>query len=924
MTQKHFNIRLFCAVCCALLTGHVNGQSFFTNDSVGITIESGLTVTISGGGLENQGASNLDINGTLVLTGNWVNNAATVQDAGVVHFNGTAQQTITGANTFYNVKIGSDDSVKISSGVQKIINEVKIDSGVFDTRGDSLILISNTSGTARIIEIESGGDVYGDITMERYIDAGVTGFHFISSAVSGATVADWDAEMILSISDGDDGCAGGGGNPCWESVKRYDETVTGVSTGGFTGITTVTYTILSGVGYLVYTGTGPSTTTAFTFDVTGPANKFSTTLPVSYTSTPLTDDDGWNLVGNPYPCAIDWDKAGWTKTSIDNAIYIWDPDAAVYAEYVGGVGANGGTKDIASSQAFWVKATANTPPVLTVTEPVKTSLDPTYFKMNNHIPNVFRMSIVGNSYSHETVIRFKDDATAGFDGDYDAYKLTGSSSPAPNISTIIGAGLDLSINSMGPLTGSIVIPVRTTVDTSGSYTIIAGSFDDMPTTSCILLEDQLTGIFTNLRTTNSYTFTISDTTVAPRFLLHIGAPVFSDGDDVACKYDNNGSAVAKGSGGGPWDYIWQDSNGDTLQNNTSVAGNDSMTGLGPGIYIFTVVDVNGICATQTDTVTIAEPDSLLTLAAITTDLACFGDANGTVAITATGGLPTYNYLWSTGQTTADLINLSSGSYTVDVTDQNGCVKTASAVINEPNAISVVPQSTNVGCFGDNTGTIDISTSGGTPAYTYSWSTGETSEDITGLFAGTYNVTITDGNGCTTTPAAITIEEGLLLIAGYSATPIITYLDNGGEVQFTSTSTGAASYLWDFADGNTSTDLNPLHIYTVTGNYSVKLTIYNGVCEDTRTDIITVLNSTKIINGNAQLDDLVSILKVHQDVIVRFNLEKLTQVKIEMFNTIGQNILITNAEVQQSDIVLDLPDLAFGAYLIKVQKIVLGE
>ena len=561
MRHKHLHLSVLLLAILVLPIGGLRAQDLFTNDGLTITNESGLTITIEGA-VTNKNSGKLTNKGVLELTGHWTNTANPDLDSGLVRFNGSSLQQITGDNKFYDLNINNTSGVTLVSGVQEAVREISIKNGTFDVSADSMILRSDDNMTARIAEIAGTGDIAGDITMERYLNTGATGWHFISSAVNGATVDDWDQEMILS------GVGGINGNACcpiFYSVQEYDETVGGTSDNGYVNITSIATPIATGKGYWVYTGTGSVNTTAFTFDVTSPANKFSVSLPVSFTPSGGSANDGWTLVGNPYPSPIDWDAAGWTKTSIDNAIYIWDADnGGRYATYVGpvdpdqGVGTNGGTRYIASSQAFWVKTnTASPSPVLEVTEAVKSTTLPAWFKTNDSIPNVFRLRIDGQGYGDELVIRFLPGANDGFDSEYDAYKLSYSGSPAPQISTVLDTAIDLSINALPTLNADTTIPVRVTVATSGTYTIQAGSFDDMPTTSCMLLEDNVTGTFTNLRTTSSYAFTIINTTTLPRFTLHIGAPIYSEAIDIACKGDNSGIAVAKGSGGGPWDYIWQ-------------------------------------------------------------------------------------------------------------------------------------------------------------------------------------------------------------------------------------------------------------------------------------------------------------------------------------------------------------------------------
>src|SRR5207237_7542722 len=121
----------------------------------------------------------------------------------------------------------------------------------------------------------------------------------------------------------------------------------------------------------------------------------------------------------------------------------------------------------------------------------------------------------------------------------------------------------------------------------------------------------------------------------------------------------------------------------------------------------------------------------------------------TIDITASGGTCPYTYLWSDNSTAEDRTGLGAGTYSVVVKDANNCsVTSANVTITEPSQIVVaIDGSTNVTCFGAANGTISITASGGTGPHTYLWSDNSTSEDRTGLGAGTYSVVVKDANNC---------------------------------------------------------------------------------------------------------------------------------------------------------------------------------
>ena len=130
-----------------------------------------------------------------------------------------------------------------------------------------------------------------------------------------------------------------------------------------------------------------------------------------------------------------------------------------------------------------------------------------------------------------------------------------------------------------------------------------------------------------------------------------------------------------------------------------------------------------------------------------TSVKCNGEANGSIDITVVGGILPYTFAWSNGATTEDLTNVVAGTYSVTITDGNATQITQSYTVTEPAPIAVVDSITNVSVAGGSDGSIDITVSGGTLPYSYLWSTGAITEDISGLPSGNYDVTITDANGC---------------------------------------------------------------------------------------------------------------------------------------------------------------------------------
>ena len=147
----------------------------------------------------------------------------------------------------------------------------------------------------------------------------------------------------------------------------------------------------------------------------------------------------------------------------------------------------------------------------------------------------------------------------------------------------------------------------------------------------------------------------------------------------------------------------------------------------------------------TKTVSISAP-STLSLSAVTSNVSCFQGSDGTINLTVTGGTSPYNYSWSNSTSTEDQTNLTAGNYSVTVTDAGSCTATYSATISQPTIISLTFTKVDATC-GNSDGSIDVTVTGGTAPYTYLWSNGATSQDLTAIPAATYTLTVTDAKGC---------------------------------------------------------------------------------------------------------------------------------------------------------------------------------
>ncbi len=288
----------------------------------------------------------------------------------------------------------------------------------------------------------------------------------------------------------------------------------------------------------------------------------------------------------------------------------------------------------------------------------------------------------------------------------------------------------------------------------------------------------------------------------------------STSTNVSCNGGSDGSATVNTTGGtSPYTYAWAPAGG----------SNATGTGLGAGTYTVTVTD-NGGC-TAVASVTITEPPILTAAMGNPTNLTCNGANNGSAIVTASGGTSAYTYSWApTGGANATANNLSAGTYTVTITDNNGCTATATVTITEPPpVVATMGTPTDIACNGGTNGSATVSTAGGSVPYTYNWvPTGGSTATAGGLSAGTYSVTITDNNGCSSS-ATVTITQPVVLSVTLTTIGAGCSGTSGGSI--TATAAGGASpyiYTWSPSGGNAATASN-----LSAGSYTVNISDANG-------------------------------------------------------------------------------------------------
>ncbi len=302
--------------------------------------------------------------------------------------------------------------------------------------------------------------------------------------------------------------------------------------------------------------------------------------------------------------------------------------------------------------------------------------------------------------------------------------------------------------------------------------------------------------------------------------------------DVFCNGNNSGSINLTVNGGvAPYSYLW--SNAFAIQD---------ISALSAGTYTVTVTDFNN--CTSTTSLNIIEP-TVLAVSETHIDAGC-GSSNGSIDITVSGGSPNYNYNWNNAAISQDISNISSGGYTVTVTDANNCSASLSVNIANTSGPGLNETHVNALCNSGNTGSIDLSVNGGTVPYNYTWNNGSTSQDLSNLISGNYSVTVSDFNNCSGTvtviilqPTAIVLSEthanpscgianGSINLNVNGGTPNYSYLWSNGAIVQDISNVGSATYTVTVTDANGCTSTLSINLFNGNGP-SLSETHVNANC-----------------------------------------------------------------------------------------------
>ena len=306
------------------------------------------------------------------------------------------------------------------------------------------------------------------------------------------------------------------------------------------------------------------------------------------------------------------------------------------------------------------------------------------------------------------------------------------------------------------------------------------------------------------------TFAVADNTATPVLSANITASICSA---------NNGAINLSISGtAGPFSFLWSE-----------LSTTEDLTSLLPGNYSVTVTAPNG--CTEVTTLNVPNNASTFSLAATALPLTNCAVDNGSINLNVTPA-GAFTYLWSNMATTEDLSSLPPGTYTVSVTESGSCTATASYFVIDQRSIPLSSQAIVPELCGLTDGSIDLSVSGGTAPFGYLWASGQITQDLANIAAGSYTVTVTDANNCTVTANATVPGNFISFALAGTPSSNSSCLQNNGAIDLAVNPPGGVTYVW--SNGSMAEDLNSLNA----GTYTVTVSA-GGIC--TNTAVFTIIN-----------------------------------------------------------------------------------
>lgn len=809
----------------------------------------------------------------LEIAGDFVNNGQFHPLQGRVSFTGIGNRLVKGDNTpiFHGLRVDVQDTLLLLTAAH-FTGSIEPRQGVFNILAHRVTLLANDEYAGGIGEIKNGADIIGDsVAYQRWVGTGPASWRMLCAPFTDVTFEQWNDDFPTTGFPGADFAAWPNAANPWASIRSYDESITGNNMhSGFEAIDHITDTIENGTGYFVYFA--PNNTSV---DMEGTFGRGTKQWELSHTDS--EDDpyqDGWSLLGNPYPSAIDWNSAlGWQKNNIAAALYAYDATNGQYSSYINGIQIGNLDGTIGSMQAFWVKAEGPNATVA-INERAKVNTAGVFFKStSNNTQGTVRVKLTTPSPSvwDETVFGFNLYATNEFDSQHDAYKFFSNNTNLPGIATVVDTNdtRPMGISMLAPPQEELMINLHIRPGNYTNFTIANTEVDAFDDELCLVLEDLEEETLRSFNQGESYEFTKGEIDLKERFRIRVSAPLDVAVLNESCPDADDGRLVAQGFGEAPWTFTWFDEIGQIIRTTEESTVADVFEDLTPGFYEVQVDNSSEHC-------------------------------NSTFKIVQVKAAP-------------------EGGLEID---------THPATCNtlEDGYIEIIADETYTWSFTANRGGDE------TPRILNEFS-GDTL--LVGLPAGWYDVAATNNCGTELTLGPVDLHDPIAVEAEFTTTAPTASMLNGGMFTFINNSSfNANRFVWDFGDGNAdSTNYEPQYAYASWGNYTVKLIAANELCADTTYMSLTVTGMPGS-NGNAgdmagltglepQGDDGkepgVKVIVMPERLRITAEEQVNEPVSVMIFNLAGQQVLTQDfGNLEAGNTEMDISSLRQGLYTYGVQ------
>jgi hypothetical protein len=452
----------------------------------------------------------------------------------------------------------------------------------------------------------------------------------------------------------------------------------------------------------------------------------------------------------------------------------------------------------------------------------------------------------------------------------------------PTLNTVTATIATVNVSCNTGANGSVTV---TSTGGTTPYTVLWSN--GRPTPS---LTGLIAGVYSVTSTDANMCTATATTTVTEPTALSFGATATS----VSCFGGANGSIATSATGGtAAYMYMWSNSQTGSMA-----------TGLVAGSYNVTLTDANGCQVTATAAVN--QPTAALSSSNVVTNATNCALSDGQIANTAVGGTAPYMYMWTGARTGAIITGLNAGIYSGTITDANGCSVTTAATVTAPSTLTITASSTNIGCFGVNSGSATATPAGGSNPYTYMWSNNQTTQTITGLAVGTYTVTVMDNSGCVGFASATvsTPSSALTITAGGTNASCAACVDGSASA---SAGGGTAPYAFRWSNGATTSGISGL----APGTYTVTATDANGCTASIPVNISAPVGVEEVAGLNIRLFPNPTKSMTTIDGLPANGMSKLT-----LINSLGQTLW--TVETNQTTYQVNLETLAPAMYFIQIQ------